>query len=72
MVYRGRIERGVIIMEDDPALPEGTVVLFEPAAQESVPAPWGEVFADFVGKAEDLPPDMAQNHDHYIHGAAKK
>jgi hypothetical protein len=72
MTYRGRIEKGVIVMDNDPALPEGTVVLFEPMPEDSLSAPWGEVFADFIGKAEDLPPDMAQNHDHYIHGATKK
>jgi hypothetical protein len=71
MTYRGRIEGGVIIMEDDPALPEGTVVLFEPAPEKPLPA-WGEVFAEFIGKAENLPADMAHNHDHYIHGADKK
>lgn len=33
---------------------------------------WSEILKDFIGKAEGLPPDMARNHDHYIHGAAKK
>lgn len=32
----------------------------------------GEELADLVGALNDLPPDFAQNHDHYIHGAPKK
>ena len=26
----------------------------------------------FLGRAKDLPSDFAENHDHYIRGAAKK
>jgi antitoxin (DNA-binding transcriptional repressor) of toxin-antitoxin stability system len=40
-------------------------------SDEKAPA-WSEVLKDFIGKAEGLPSDMARNHDHYIHGAAKK
>ena len=31
-----------------------------------------ERYAKFVGLADDLPPDMAKNHDHYLHGAPKR
>jgi hypothetical protein len=30
-----------------------------------------EQFADVIGTAPDLPQDMAQQHDHYVHGAPK-
>ncbi len=30
MIYRGRVENGVIVMEGSPALPDGTEVRFEP------------------------------------------
>lgn len=31
-----------------------------------------ERMAQFIGMANDLPIDMAENHDHYIHGAPKR
>jgi hypothetical protein len=27
---------------------------------------------EFAGVAEGLPADMAENHDHYLHGVSKK
>ena len=32
----------------------------------------GKVLLEFAGTAEGLPPDMARNHDHYLHGTPKK
>ena len=29
-----------------------------------------EVLASFAGRAENLPPDFAHNHDHYLYGGA--
>lgn len=31
-----------------------------------------ERYAEFIGIADDLPPDFAINHDHYLHGARKQ
>ena len=31
-----------------------------------------EQFADVIGAVPDLPPDMAEQHDHYLHGAPKR
>jgi hypothetical protein len=31
-----------------------------------------EQLGDLVGSVPDLPPDMAEHHDHYLHGAAKE
>jgi hypothetical protein len=36
------------------------------------PARWGEALLEIAGSAEGLPPDFAENHDHYLHGAPKK
>jgi len=45
-----------------------------PATTPTVPeeGSWSDLLKDFAGKAEGLPSDMAKNHDHYLHGAAKK
>lgn len=78
MVYRGRVEKGVVVLEGNPPLPDGTPVRVEAVVQSaeeavSATAPtWGEVLRDFVGQVEGLPSDWAKNHDHYIHGAPKR
>jgi hypothetical protein len=36
------------------------------------PARWGEALLEIAGTAAGLPPDFAENHDHYLHGAPKK
>jgi len=72
MTYKGTIKNGVVVLENSAALPEGTEVRVEPVAQPTQPPTWGEVFKDVMGKAQDLPPDLARNHDHYLHGAPKR
>jgi hypothetical protein len=43
-----------------------------PAAGTGEEGPtWGEVFGDLAGSLEGMPPDLAENHDHYAHGAPK-
>ncbi len=42
------------------------------AAAPEVPVRWGEALLEIAGTAEGLPPDFAENHDHYLHGAPKQ
>ena len=72
MSYTGHVKEGVVVF-DGPARPaEGvTVRVEEMAASEQAPT-WGEVFKGLIGAVEGLPEDMADNHDHYIHGAPKR
>jgi len=71
MTYRGHIQGGVVVLDDKISLPDGTIVAVEPV--ESVCGmTLAERYKDFIGIAPDLPPDMAENHDHYIHGTPKK
>ena len=69
MDYRGKVVNSVVVLENGDTLPEGTLVRVQPVEE---PAPWGEVFEDLSGRAEGLPCDLAQNHDHYLHGAPKQ
>ena len=46
--------------------PSGTLVRIE-AVEEQPPTLW-ETLKDFDGMADDLPPDLATNLDHYVHG----
>jgi adenylate cyclase class IV len=78
MVYRGHVENGVIRLEDAPELCEGIEVevrlLTENASaegEEEIPSLY-ERLKDVAGKAEGLPPDLAANHDHYLHGRVRQ
>ena len=42
------------------------------AAAPEAPVRWGEALLEIAGTAEGLPPDFAENHDHYLHGAPKQ
>jgi hypothetical protein len=75
MTYRGRVESGVIVLDDAPPLPEGTEVQVE-----VMPAPAGgtlassrawllELARDAERSVPGLPSDLAEHHDHYAHGA---
>ena len=67
MTYEGHIKNGVVILDGKTVLPEGTAVRVEPIE----PRPLNDRFRDVIGRATDLPSDMAENHDHYIHGTPK-
>jgi len=71
MIYRGQVKNGVVVLEDEVSLPDGTEVCVEPVEQEPRKT-LAERFENVIGVVDDLPADMAQNHDHYIHGTPKK
>ena len=33
---------------------------------------WGEALLEVAGAVDGLPPDYAENHDHYLHGLPKR
>ncbi len=78
MIYRGRVENGVIRLENASELPEGAEVEVRLLEEDSLQHREGEVpsvcesLRDFVGKAEGLPPDASLNLDHYLYGAPKR
>jgi len=72
MSFTGQVKDGVVVFDGPSRPPEGTavrVVEVPPVASQS--PTWGEVFKDLIGAVEGLPEDMAENHDHYIHGSPK-
>ena len=71
MVYRGHIQDGLVVIDDSVSLPEGTSVLVEPVAGEAAKS-LAERFKDVIASISDLPADMAENHDRYIHGTAMR
>lgn len=77
MTYRGRVENGVIVLDEAPLLPEGAAVKVEiDSVNESrkvdekprgVPA-----LMKYAGCITDLPPDASVNLDHYLYGHPKR
>lgn len=63
----GKVVNGVIILDEAERLPDGTVVRVTPVGESTL----GRRLLRFAGTIEGLPPDMARNHDHYIHGTPK-
>ena len=70
MSYTGTIQNGMVVLDNGGRLPEGARVRLEvlAAAAESPDEAWRKL----AGAARGLPSDMARNHDHYLHGQAKK
>ena len=71
MVYRGVVKNGVVVLDPGVRLPEGSEVRVEPVSPPTRKT-LADQLGDLVGSVPDLPPDMAQQHDHYLHGAPKR
>jgi len=72
MTYRGTVRNGVVHLEPDVALPEGTEVRVELVKSADTEPTVFQKLARLAGRAKGLPPEMARNHDHYLHGAPRQ
>ena len=72
MAHKGRVRNGVVVLDQPAASPEGTAVLVEPLGDREALQSLREGLLRFAGTMEDMPPDMARNHDHYLYGTPKK
>ena len=63
------VEEGKIVLPPGVDWPNGTVVRIEPV-EEEMPTLL-ETMKDFVGKGPEGITDMAENHNHYLHGHPK-
>jgi hypothetical protein len=68
MSVLGSVRNGVVVLDASTFFPEGARVRVELVEEEipnhSIVDRWEKV----IGMAEGLPPDLARNHDHYLHG----
>ncbi len=72
-VYTGEVRNGVIVLDEGtPALPEGMKVLVEPAGIRRELDALQELLFGVAGKAQGLPEDLAEQHDHYLHGQPRR
>ena len=72
MKYTGKVRDGVVVLEGSPLLKDGTIVAVEPMEQSGQTTTLGQRLRRFSGSAQNLPRDMARNHDHYLHGRPKR
>lgn len=67
----GIVQNGVVVFDNGEKLAEGTrVEVFVRDEGAKKPA-LRDRLLQLAGTVDDLPADMARNHDHYIHGAPK-
>lgn len=79
MTYLGHCENGVIKLDDGVTIAVGARVRIEvlsaaDAAKCAAPPARTlyERYKSVIGKAEGLPSNFAEQHDHYIHGTPKR
>lgn len=52
--------------------PETRVAETSTPAGQDEKKPWQDVFIEIAGTVHDLPPDFADQHDHYLYGTPKR
>ncbi len=65
-----KYEEGTVVLPPDVDWPNGIKLEIQPI--EERPRTWADIMKDYTGIADDMPSDLAMNHDHYLHGAPKK
>lgn len=72
MTVRGHVRRGVVVIDPPALLPEGAEVEVSIVAADHGSGGSGEDLSNkllkWAGRAMGLPADLAENHDHYLHG----
>jgi hypothetical protein len=72
MSLEGTIVNGAVVLDHPDALPEGTRVEVTAKSTTSQRSGLAERLLRHAGAVPDLPPDLADQHDHYLHGAPKR
>ena len=71
MVYRGRVDHGVVVLEGGVCLPEGALVDVVTLVSQAAPVPAeGLYHLDELAEPTGIP-DLALNVDHYLYGHPK-
>lgn len=70
MSYDGHVHNGVVVFDEPVSIPDGTPVRVE-LAEKRAPKTLAERFRRVIGVGVDLPTDLAENHDKYLHGDSR-
>jgi hypothetical protein len=68
LILTGTIRDGVVVLDEGQTLPDGIKVQVLPPSDDRTPT-LAERLLRHAGTVPGLPADMAENHDHYAHGA---
>ena len=74
MTYRGRVKNGVVVLEGEAMMPEGTEVRvepIEPGSRDASPGTPSALFRAAERAKKTGISDLAINHDHYLYGHPK-
>jgi len=78
-MIRGKVQQGVVLLDQPGVLPEGTEVSVRPIRRKAKDAGVAErkpavsrALLRLAGKAKGLPPDAARNVDHQLYGHRKR
>lgn len=71
MTLEGTVKNGVVVLDLPTQLPDGTRVELV-VKKKDAPTTLGQRLLALAGIAKGLPSDMAEQHDHYIHGTPKR
>ena len=72
MTLQGTVVNGGLVLDEPVGLPDGSRVEVEVEARAKAASPLGEALLKLAGTAVGLPEDMAEQHDHYLHGTPKR
>ena len=70
MSFTGKVKDGVVVLPPGLKLPDGLEVQLIVPDSASSPS-FAERYAAYIGAADDLPSDLAENLDLYVHGHRK-
>jgi len=72
MTCIGKVSKGVVILPPGLDLADGTELEVRLPDSTDRGIPFSERYKSFIGMADDLPADLANNLDHYLHGHPKQ
>ena len=68
MSVTGKVKNGVVVLPKEVKLPDGTEVEVTPLRSAEEAEEFTEEMLRISRTTKSLPPDLAENHDHYLHG----
>ena len=71
MTCVGKVKNGAVLLPPEWKLPDGAEVVLNIPEPGAGGATFAERYKEFIGMADDLPPDLAQHLDHYVHGHSR-
>jgi len=72
MTFQGTLNGCIVVLDQPAPWPEGTRVEVVIKVVEERKPTLSERLLKHAGTVPDLPPDMAEQHDHYTHGTPKQ